>query len=388
MAGRPRSPQQEKFFDELKEWSEIKLRILTKYFDAYRRKRGASNSILYYIDGFAGAGWYGDDPTTHEEGSPVRLARMADEIVRSGQPYRLVCLNYEINLTWFTQLRQALSSFDSSVVRCTHGAFEDHLPGILTTVGQAPALFFLDPFGVSPIRLVDLQPILRRRDTEILLNLNTPRLRQMAGFHDSRPSGERDAKLRLVSEVLGESTKDPNPRWLQQYRRMDTASWEDWAANAYMESLLEQGSELRYAVAYPIRERFRAKAKYYLVFATRSDDAVVLMNDFVCIEEDDLFAKSEGVTKTGQLTLDGPLRESDREQALEDLLDEIHAYGVTHQGCSRTGLTKHFAGEKFGQFKQKHYRQAINRLVEDGRAAFPNGRRNDTAPITFLSVRA
>jgi hypothetical protein len=45
-------PLEEAFFDELRAWSKIKLRILTKYFDAYRRIRGASNRVLFYVPKF------------------------------------------------------------------------------------------------------------------------------------------------------------------------------------------------------------------------------------------------------------------------------------------------------------------------------------------------
>ena len=54
MTAGPKRPQAESFFDELKQWSEIKLRILTKYLDTYLRFRLGSHRRIYYVDGFAG----------------------------------------------------------------------------------------------------------------------------------------------------------------------------------------------------------------------------------------------------------------------------------------------------------------------------------------------
>ena len=212
-----RAPQQAAFFQDLKAWSEIKLRILEKYLRAYLNKRGSANPTLYYVDGFAGTGHYGDEDSELKEGSPVLLAKLAQEIADSGKAYRLVCINVELDPENFKKLQRALSSFDPELVQARAGAFDTLLPDILRETGTSPAVFFLDPFGPSPIKLPDLQPLLIRSDTEFLVNLNTPYLRRLAGFEDSS-SKQKNAKLRLVSQILGEDPDDPEPEWMQEWR--------------------------------------------------------------------------------------------------------------------------------------------------------------------------
>lgn len=384
MAGRPRSPQQASFFDELKDWSEIKLRILEKYFDAYQRIRGGSQPAIYYIDGFAGAGYYGKNEDDQKEGSPIRLARLAQDCIIQQKSFRLTCLNFEVNPEWFAKLQIALNEFDANVVQATLGSFEQHLPHILATIGRSPAVLFLDPFGPSPLKLSNLQPFLQRQDTELLLNINTSSLRRMAGFEDSTTSSQRNAKLRLVSEILGENPDDPEPEWTRQFRMMDPVDWEYWAVERYMQRMQEISTHIRYTVAYPIREKYRSNPKYFLVFATRSIKAVRVMNDLLCTEEDSLFDRWEAIDSRGQYSIFGLLREAENDDRLRELLDEIHAYGKAHQRCTREDLLNHFVEEQFGQFKQKHYRQAITKLVKAGRARFANGRSNDRDPIIFL----
>ncbi len=370
------------FFDELKDWSEIKLRLLTKYFDAYQRIRGGSHPRIYYVDGFAGAGEYGDG-ATRREGSPVRLARLAQQIAAAGKPYQLICINTEIDPGNCAKLERALAGFPTGLAQVRCGAFADHLPAILATISGAPAVFFLDPFGVKPITLAQTEPLLRRPDTELLLNVNTRRLRLMAGFEDSE-SKDRAAKLRLVSAVLGEDPAAAPPEWLREWQRLDDPlRWETWAAGAYARRLLERSPYLQYALSYPVRETYRANPKYHLIFATRSAKPIPIMNDFICTEEDDLFSKTELVTRGGQTSFLGAVRESEHAERLAATVEEVHAYGLAHQGCTRPQLIQHFVRRNFGQFKQKHYRQMVDKLVRDGRASFANGRPNDHDPITF-----
>ena len=58
------------FFTELKEWSERKHLILSKYLKMAAMMLGN----VVYIDGFAGRGWY-DSPNGEQiKGSPLRAA--------------------------------------------------------------------------------------------------------------------------------------------------------------------------------------------------------------------------------------------------------------------------------------------------------------------------
>src|SRR5689334_19077009 len=99
------------FFDELKIWSEIKLRILAKYLDAYRRIRGGFHSTIYFVDGFAGAGKFRTSMNSSEsqDGSPVILAKLAQHVLDSDRGYRLVCINTEIDNNNFQSLKESLA---------------------------------------------------------------------------------------------------------------------------------------------------------------------------------------------------------------------------------------------------------------------------------------
>lgn len=188
-----RSSTSEVFFDEMKEWSATKLRILEKYIAAYMSIRGRSHRCIYYIDGFAGAGVYGNGPDI-SYGSPVRIAKIAQEASERLPPSQLRCIFTELRGDNFQKLSNSIENAGFANVEIRHGAFLDQLPTILTTIGRAPAIFFIDPFGVKEVTPTDLQPILQRDDTELLINFNSRRLRLMAGFEDS---GTKEAGAKL-----------------------------------------------------------------------------------------------------------------------------------------------------------------------------------------------
>jgi hypothetical protein len=54
------------------------------------------------------------------------------------------------------------------------------------------------------------------------------------------------------------------------------------------------------------------------------------------------------------MTLHPFIQGAERENRIEGLLDEIHAYGLLHQGCNRDRLTRDFILTNFGELKRKH----------------------------------
>src|ERR1051325_4212803 len=88
------------FFCNVKSWSRRKHRLLGKYLKPFSAKIGSWNSTIYCVDGFAGEGKYGDD----SDGSPLIMARLADECSLWQRPVRLRLVNVESNPSHFQEL--------------------------------------------------------------------------------------------------------------------------------------------------------------------------------------------------------------------------------------------------------------------------------------------
>lgn len=374
------------FFEALQVWSDAKLRILTKYLGAYFRKRGRFNPTFYYVDGFAGAGLYDANGPNQAEGSPLRVARMAQEIADTGKPYKLVCINVEADPKRHGELSNQLSQFDPSLVQVLRGDFVSHLGTILTNTKGHPAVFFLDPFGVkeiTPLRV--MAPIINRPNTEVFLTFNTFRLHLLAGSDDSQ-AREARGKIRLVSEVFGDQPDDPAPMWLQEWQRAEgqrSAVWRQWAAEHYAQRLRERSKYLKYSIAYPMRPEYNHIPKYHLVFASRVLDPIPIINDLLCTEEDKLFDDVKlGVP--GQMDMFAGTDFDRVRVQLSSLTDELYEFGLLHQRCTREDIYAAYALKHPMRYKMRHHRAALDQLVELGKARFL-GSKADQTPIEFLS---
>ena len=84
-----------RFFDNLRDYQEIKLRILRKFLPPWSAKLGSlaqrSNKVIWYVDGFAGEGKYKDG----SDGSPLLGLRSARHTLDQNRQYQLACFFVE-----------------------------------------------------------------------------------------------------------------------------------------------------------------------------------------------------------------------------------------------------------------------------------------------------
>lgn len=382
----PEGQNHEFFDDELKVWSQRKLRILERYMAAWVKKRGFGHSRLFYVDGFAGRGIYGSTPP-FQEGSPLKIARLAQQIDDENRKYRLHCLNSEIDDTRCARLKEVLSFATPTLVKTYCGAFGTHVETMIEQMRGCPAVFFLDPCGIIGIAPEEIKPVAARPDTEILLTLSLPTLFRMSGSAKSS-APEALGKAAQLSRVLGEDPANPYPEWARMKEELNTDEWADWAVHRYMDQIQKFSPHLRYGLSYPVREKFKSGTKYYLIFATRAMDAFPFMTDFICSEEDNLQLEAEIESrKQGQLSLFAPQHETTREESFPPVIEEIYQYGLENQGCTRDEIVEQFAFRHLGQFMQKHFRYMVGQLLASGRASIYGGpdKHKDLGkrPVTF-----
>jgi len=193
---------------------------------------------------------------------------------------------------------------------------------LMEKIGNYPTLFFLDPYGLAPIKFKDMEPIFERiASTEIIMNFSRKGLQRLAGNLEAQTTTKRgkqaaDTKVKTLTEVL--NTDEWKAIWLTEH---DSLKRDEAMLDLYMDQL---NGYFSYVCALPIRSGYDTSPKYFLIYTTRKYDGVELINDFVFDIEACLFDKS-------------------------------------------WRIRQNFLPRKFGLLKLKHYNRLVKKLWKEGK---------------------
>lgn len=172
-ASNKKSGQQERrtFFDERKKHSEIKTRIVVKYFGGWSRVLKNLADRLAYIDPYAGPGYYEDKTAS----TPILIleAIIADEILSK----RVVTIFNDKEAAHVESLQIAIDNLTGIrnlqyTPQVEHSEVDDKLTAQLKSVQKVPTLFFVDPFGYAGLTLDLIYSVLRDWGCECIFFFN------------------------------------------------------------------------------------------------------------------------------------------------------------------------------------------------------------------------
>jgi len=130
-------------FEEIGQWSEIKLEIVEKFGAAYAKILGATRFKKFYIDGFSGAGVHISRQTGQQiEGSPARALRIAPPFDR----YFFIDMNPQ-KTKYLQKLCEGRSDVSIHTGDCNAYLTKEVLPKIQFELYNR-ALCLLDPYGL------------------------------------------------------------------------------------------------------------------------------------------------------------------------------------------------------------------------------------------------
>jgi three-Cys-motif partner protein len=299
-----------KHFDEFEPHTRLKQLVLETYLKAWARKlllRPHAGDAVYYIDACAGRGM--DD--AGNDGSPVLAAREA-KIVEAQfkdqfhRDVRVHVVAIEKVAAHFRALEQNLAPFAPGA-QALRGTLPEHLATLLAEMGADPALFFIDPFGIEPLKADVVYTALNRPHTEIfLLFADQAALRhygvltadnegidtaagQMAfeiSFSEAQIAQHQELRAARAAEL--EPTREAceaimndafgNPDWRTRIDAAKPAERRQDILDLYSELLSDAGA--RYVLRIPIRNADNSHV-YHLFHATRSPHGYVTMKEAV-----------------------------------------------------------------------------------------------------------
>lgn len=298
------------------DWGRIKHIILQRYIRLYVGKLGFSNPVIYYVDGFAGQGVYGNN----EVGSAYIGAESAASPIQGSRKDVLRCINVEEDPDVFAELEKNLAAHKATgLVANLKGTFQSNLPGILTTVGAVPSFFFIDPFGSQGIEVETLKAIRKGRDSsEILVRYDDTRVKRLLSWAvnnaDHISEGHRKSAVKFGQRV-SQLTDDEAIAELNKL-----GGDKDGTREALIQGYMQQVKSVagfKYALRYPIRNPRTDGHKYYLVHFCNHPDGYHYMAHFMAqaeraYDEDRRKQTEEMFSTADQKVMPGILDDADK----------------------------------------------------------------------------
>jgi three-Cys-motif partner protein len=326
----------------LKQVSRIKHIILQKYLPSWEVILGSKNRRLCYFDCYAGPGVY-EFEGQKVDGSPIIAMRAAQE-------YLAKVKNHQMTVILVEKDEKQRASLDAEVKRVqpygqglqVHVIAEDVKEFVPKLLGQvpnlAPSFFLVDPYG-HPLTVPILNDILKRPQTEALVNFMFYRINMDAG----------NAKVQHhLDEMFA------NDEWRTQAFLKESGWKREQGFLEYFMSKINARYKLPFRIRFDVEDEMaRSRTKYYLIHASNHPKAALLMKEVMWPlgDEEGLFDFSG--EKHGMLFSSSP-----RE-------DEL-----------RRALMQEYAGKEIEfdrlreetwdlPFIEKHYRSVVEQLKEE-----------------------
>jgi three-Cys-motif partner protein len=368
MSERPRKRSKEDlFFEEKKEWSRTKDRVVGAYLVPYLHKVKRLGSKIILIDPFAGAGRFLADGAP---GSPLIITSIAEKIV-PGQ-YLAVFGNKRL------RSHQKLTTLLKPLIE--KGAVETHylkadqlLQQMGSRLARHTVFLYLDPYGLPP-SFYTLKPFLERtQSTEILLNLPPIAIQRVAAM------GDVTAQVEALHNHLTASLGNQYWRAVYENNEFDATEKVERVIHEYRERIKKH---LPYSGSCPIRQREGSAIKYHMTFFAGHPDSPRLYNELMrnAYREGLYLAMTKGTLFEGvEPTVDNQSREVDQ---LKDLVIEL--LGETGR-VSRERLWSVIVDQHFMRFGVSNYIKAVQQLSDELRIGFVDtnktGRLNNDAVL-------
>jgi len=337
----------ENFFASPQGAAIVKHTVLGAYIRLFVNKLGSTHGTVYYLDGYAGPGVYGDG--TH--GSP-KLAVEVAELVSEIRDLR--CTFVEKDADHAAALAGLIDDLMPSAV-VIHGELQDHVDEIATRCDDGPLLAFIDPFGLG-ISFDSLARLTKRANTktDIIMNVSLSALRRVGGQLTS--TSANPTYLKAKATMLGRMDEVLGGDWWREIWRKAKEAGSDEGAIEIAYEYAQRCKPLRggyFMVA--VKDRWNGPPAYMLLLLAGHPDANWNFNEMVSIAYD----KLREVDAAGQL-----LRyQDDYPPILKENVRQLLATKtsfIVGDSASKT------YGPLLGIARSTHLRSAIKQMCKDG----------------------
>ena len=264
------------FFDESKERSQVKTRIVKKYFWAWAKviisavKKRRKDKIGY-VDLFAGPGRYEDGT----ESTPLLVLKIAseDDDIRN----MLVSVFNDMNPEHIQDLQDAIdSSPEVSMLkwkpRVIKREVNEEIPKVFESMKTIPTLFFVDPFGYKGLSRRLISSLVRNWGCDCIFFFNYNRISM--GINNKIVEKHIDA-------LFGKQRADE----LRSLPSMSSFDRELFIIEAVSQSLKEAAGE--YVLPFRFKDERGTRSSHHLIFVSKSRTGYEIMKEIMATESTD-----------------------------------------------------------------------------------------------------
>jgi three-Cys-motif partner protein len=361
------------FFDEQKEQSLIKARIVEKYFWVWAKvviptakKISASDPRIAYIDLFAGAGRYKDG----SKSTPVKVLETA--ISNPNMQNMLVSVFNDADVENVNSLQEAINLIPGIETLKHRPKVFNHEVGenIVKAFNEqkfVPTLFFVDPFGYKGLSLQLINSVVKDWGCDCIFFFNYNRINM--GLSNLAVQEHMNA---LFGKVRADKVRE-------QLKPLSPQDRELTVVEAICDALKEMGG--KYVLPFRFRHKIENRTSHHLIFVSKHVKGYEIMKEIMAKESTD---QAQGVPsfEYNPATASQPLL-FDLNRPLDELgtmlLDRFSGKTIT----MREVYEQHHVGKPY---IEKNYKAVLSSLETQGKiSADPpaSKRRKIKGEVTF-----
>ena len=341
------------FFNEQKEQSLIKARIVEKYFWAWAKviiskvKGSSSVQKIAYVDLFAGAGRYKDG----SKSTPVKVLEtaIADKDMRN----MLVSIFNDADVENVNSLQQAIDSIpgiENLKYRPQISKYEvgEDIVKIFQSMKLVPTLFFVDPWGYKGLSLQLVNSVVKDWGCDCIFFFNYNRINM--GLSNDAVKEHINA---LFGQVRAAQLRERLKTLTPQERELTVVEY-------ICEALKEMGG--KYVLPFRFRHEMGNRTSHHLIFVSKAPKGYGIMKEIMAKESSE---QTQGVPsfEYNPATLQQPLlfeltRPLDQLESM--LLDNFSGKTMTMAEI----YDQHHLGKPY---IKKNYKTALSNLESQGK---------------------
>lgn len=347
------------FFNEQKEQSLIKARIVEKYFWAWakvitatlerieKQRELKEKQKIAYIDLFAGPGRYKDG----SESTPLRVLETA--IKEPELQERLLTLFNDADENNTQSLQESINSITDIGKLKNKPTVKNHEVGeeIVKAFEEnrlVPTLFFVDPWGYKGLSLQLINSVVKNWGCDCIFFFNYNRINM--GLANKLVKSHMDS---LFGEERAETLRE-------QLKSMQPKEKELTVVEAICEALREMGGE--YVLPFRFRHESGKRTSHHLIFVSKHVKGYEIMKDIMAKESSTL---EQGVPsfEYNPATQAQPLL-FELSRPLDDLTDMLLAEFAGQAMTMLDVYNRHHVGKRY---INKNYKEALRQLEQQGK---------------------